>query len=120
MARDARGLLAASLELCALLFRLGGGGRDAVAGLANVRSAALAHVLQRPALQEHASLQAATVHCLSAQLSRGEARRAALLASGETVTSVLGALRRHGAHAALVTHACAAIAQVAPPLTPRA
>ena len=118
VARDARGLLAASLELCALLFRLGGGGRDAVAGLANVRSAALAHVLQRPALQEHASLQAATVHCLSAQLSRGEARRAALLASGETVTSVLGALRRHGAHAALVTHACAAIAQVAPPLTP--
>ena len=119
VARDARGLLAASLELCALLFRLGGGGRDAVAGLANVRSAALAHVLQRPALQEHASLQAATVHCLSAQLSRGEARRAALLASGETVTSVLGALRRHAAHAALVTHACAAIAQAAP-LTPYA
>ena len=113
MARDARGLLAASLELCALLFRLGGGGRDAVAGLVNVRSAALAHVLQRPALQGHASLQAATVHCLSAQLSRGEARRAALLASGETVTAVLGALRRHGSHAALVTHACAAIAQVA-------
>ena len=51
------------------------------------------------------------MHCLSAQLSRGEARRAALLASGETVTAVLGALRRHGAHAALVTHSCAAIAQ---------
>jgi hypothetical protein len=28
-----------------------------VAGLVNVRSAALAHVLQRPALQGHASLQ---------------------------------------------------------------
>ena len=87
VARDARGLLAASLELCALLFRLGGGGRDAVAGnpnlnpnpnpnlnptpnpnpdavagLVNVRSAALAHVLQRPALQGHASLQVAAYY----------------------------------------------------------
>ena len=53
------------------------------------------------------------MHCLSAQLGRGETRRAALLARGETVGAVLGALRRHGAHAALVTHACDAIAQAA-------
>ena len=109
--REARALLAASLDLAAQLFRCGGGGRDVVAAMATVRSAALSHILQRPTLQKDAAVQCATVNCLAAQLSRGEARRA--LTSSETVPAVLGALRRHAYHAELAAHACSAIATIA-------